>query len=228
MEIESERITNISELENNIRDARMYIACLKKALAGGNTEASISIAEQLDLKLHQIEAFEFNIERRIIVMDNPCVHHQERGQVMGKSVSINIPEDCNMAVAFNNEEEFQDQIRNKNMVSLFGDKEWQKSMFPGLMMAYRPGVPVSGEVTAKSMIIKKGGQDMQKEECETIIEKTRARLLRVPLKPETLIYTSVFYNACTLAGLGQYGLAVSICKALEEHSDTMPAISNTL
>ncbi len=69
---------------------------------------------------------------------------------------------------------------------------------------------------------------MQKEECETIIEKTRARLLRVPLRPETLIYTSVFYNACTLAELGQYGLAISICKALEEHSDTMPAISNTL
>lgn len=137
-------------------------------------------------------------------------------------------EDCNTAVVFDNEEDFQDQIRNKNMVSLFGDKEWQKSLFPGLMMAYRPGVLVSGAVTAKSMIIKEGGQDMQKEECETIIEKTRARLCRVPLRPETLIYTSVFYNACTLAGLGQYRLAISICKALEEYSDTMPAIDNTL
>ena len=74
MEIESERITNISELENNIRDARMYIAYLKKALADGNTEASISIAEQLDLKLHQMEAFEFNIERRVIVIESPCAH----------------------------------------------------------------------------------------------------------------------------------------------------------
>lgn len=85
-----------------------------------------------------MEAFEFNIEKRIIVMDNSCAHHQERGWAMGKSVSINIPEDCNMAVAFDNEEEFQDQIRNKNMLSLFGDKEWHKSMFPGLMLAYRP------------------------------------------------------------------------------------------
>ncbi|MCI8747932.1 MAG: hypothetical protein HFH67_08720 [Lachnospiraceae bacterium] len=74
MEIESERITNISELENNIRDARMYINYLKKSLAGGNTEASISIAEQLDLKLHQMEAFEFNIERRVIVIESPCAH----------------------------------------------------------------------------------------------------------------------------------------------------------
>ncbi len=74
MKIESERITNISELENNIRDARMYIVYLKKALADGNTEASISIAEQLDLKLHQMEAFEFNIERRVIVIESPCAH----------------------------------------------------------------------------------------------------------------------------------------------------------
>ena len=44
-------------MENNIRDARMHIAYLKKALADGNTEASISIAEQLDLKLHQMEAY---------------------------------------------------------------------------------------------------------------------------------------------------------------------------
>lgn len=73
-----------------------------------------------------------------------------------------------------------------------------------------------------------GGQDMQKEECETIIEKTRARLCRVPLRPETLIYTSVFYNACTLAGLGQYRFAISICKALEEYSDAMPVIDNSL
>lgn len=73
-----------------------------------------------------------------------------------------------------------------------------------------------------------GGQNMWKEECETIIKKTEARLLRVPLRPETLIYTSVFYNACTLAGLGQYSLAIGICKALEEYSDAMPVISNTL
>lgn len=69
MKIESERITNISELENNIRDARMYTTYLEKALDNGNIEAAINIVKQLDLKLHQMEAFEFNIERRIIVKE---------------------------------------------------------------------------------------------------------------------------------------------------------------
>jgi len=77
LKIESERITNISELENNIHDARMHVVYLKKALESGNTKASINIVKQLDLKLHQMEAFEFNIERRIIVTNSHYVHQSK-------------------------------------------------------------------------------------------------------------------------------------------------------
>ncbi len=70
--VESERITNISELEQMVHDARVDVLCLKDAMKRGNKEASIHLAEQLDLKLHSMEAFEFVIERRNIIVNNLC------------------------------------------------------------------------------------------------------------------------------------------------------------
>lgn len=64
--IESERITNITDLEQLIRDARADMIFLKSAMRNSNQEASKHLVEQLDLKLHKMEAFEFIIERRTI------------------------------------------------------------------------------------------------------------------------------------------------------------------
>lgn len=68
--IESERITNISELEQIIQSARTDAIYLKKAIKDDNKETSIHLIEQLDLKLHQMEAFDFNIERRTITVND--------------------------------------------------------------------------------------------------------------------------------------------------------------
>ena len=66
--VETERIVNISDLENLIRDARIYADTLKKALQEDCKETSIRIAEKLDLKLHEMEAFDFILERRKITI----------------------------------------------------------------------------------------------------------------------------------------------------------------
>ncbi len=68
--VESERITNIGDLEQLIRDARADMIFLKNSMRNGNQEASKHLVEQLDLKLHRMEAFEFIIERRIISESN--------------------------------------------------------------------------------------------------------------------------------------------------------------
>ena len=68
--IESERIINIADLEELIINARFDMIHLKNALKDGNQEASKHLVEQLDLKLHKMEAFEFIIERRIISESN--------------------------------------------------------------------------------------------------------------------------------------------------------------
>lgn len=64
--VETERIANLAELEQIIRDARVDTVLLKQALRNDNKEASKHLAEQLDLKLHSMEAFDFVIERRTI------------------------------------------------------------------------------------------------------------------------------------------------------------------
>lgn len=64
--IESERIVNLNEFEGLIQKARTDILCLKSTLAYGDMKVSNKVVEQLDLKLHQLEAFEFHIERRTI------------------------------------------------------------------------------------------------------------------------------------------------------------------
>lgn len=68
--IETERITNISELEEIIRDARADAIYLKKAVKDGNKETEIYLVEQIDLKLHQMEAFNFNLERRVVTVED--------------------------------------------------------------------------------------------------------------------------------------------------------------
>ena len=64
--VESERIVNISELEQLIKDARMDMMHLKQSLQNDNKEASKHLIEQLDLKLHSMEAFDFVLERRTV------------------------------------------------------------------------------------------------------------------------------------------------------------------
>ena len=65
--VETERIVNIAELEQIVRDARVDMISLKHALKNENKEASKHLTEQLDLKLHRMEAFEFVLERRTII-----------------------------------------------------------------------------------------------------------------------------------------------------------------
>ena len=64
--VESERIVNIAELEQLIKDARMDVMHLKQSLQNDNKEASKHLVEQLDLKLHSMEAFDFVLERRTV------------------------------------------------------------------------------------------------------------------------------------------------------------------
>lgn len=73
-QFESERIVNLSEFEQIVRDARVDAIYLKKALKDGDKEISNYLVEQLDLKLHRMEAFEFQIERRTITVNNPSEH----------------------------------------------------------------------------------------------------------------------------------------------------------
>lgn len=68
--IESERITNIAELEKIVQEARVDAACLKNAINREDKEVASHLIEQLDLKLHQMEAFNFNVERRTILAPN--------------------------------------------------------------------------------------------------------------------------------------------------------------
>lgn len=71
MQIESERITNIAELEKLIQEARADIIHLKNAIKSGNTDVASHLAEKIDLNLHQMAAFDFAIERRTVtVKDN--------------------------------------------------------------------------------------------------------------------------------------------------------------
>ena len=68
--VESERITNISELEKIIQSARANVIYLKKTIKDDNKEISAYLAEQLDLKLHQMEVFNFIVERRTIIAND--------------------------------------------------------------------------------------------------------------------------------------------------------------
>ena len=63
MIVETERIVNLEAFKKKILEARNDIGTLAIAMAGENLKASQYCVEQLDLKLHELEAFEFNVER---------------------------------------------------------------------------------------------------------------------------------------------------------------------
>lgn len=65
-EIETERIVNLEQYENVIRETRLYVIALKRALQEKDMQTSIHIAEKIDFKLHEMEAFDFVLERRKI------------------------------------------------------------------------------------------------------------------------------------------------------------------
>lgn len=71
MKYVSERVINLAQYENMVREARNLIYILNNALAHGDVEASSHIAKQVDLKLHELEAYEFEIEQRIVTVSNP-------------------------------------------------------------------------------------------------------------------------------------------------------------
>lgn len=61
--VETERIVNLETFKKKIQEARKDARTLAIAMAGKNLKASQYCVEQLDLKLHELEAFEFNVER---------------------------------------------------------------------------------------------------------------------------------------------------------------------
>ena len=61
--VETERIVNLEAFKKKIQEARKDARTLAIAMAGENLKASQYCVEQLDLKLHELEAFEFNVER---------------------------------------------------------------------------------------------------------------------------------------------------------------------
>lgn len=73
--IESERITNIGDYERLISKARADMVWLKGSLERKDYEVASHLAGQIDLTLHQMEAHEFQIERRIIT-----VHDHDESQ----------------------------------------------------------------------------------------------------------------------------------------------------
>lgn len=72
--VESERITNIAELEKLIRDVRVDIIYLKDAIKSRNTDVVSYLVERIDLSLHQMAAFDFAIERRTVTVEDDGVH----------------------------------------------------------------------------------------------------------------------------------------------------------
>lgn len=61
--VETERIVNLETFKKKIQEARKDARTLAIAMAGKNLKASQYCVEQLDLKLHELEAFEFHVER---------------------------------------------------------------------------------------------------------------------------------------------------------------------
>lgn len=61
--VETERIVNLEAFKKKIQEARKDARTLAIAMAGKNLKTSQYCVEQLDLKLHELEAFEFHVER---------------------------------------------------------------------------------------------------------------------------------------------------------------------
>ncbi len=63
MIVETERIVNLEAFKKKIQEARKDTRALALAMASKDLKASQYYVEQLDLKLHELEAFEFRVER---------------------------------------------------------------------------------------------------------------------------------------------------------------------
>lgn len=72
--IESERIVNLSDYEELIKDARDDIMWLKKHMEEKNYEVASHLIGQIDLALHKMEAYEFQIERRTLIANSRSEH----------------------------------------------------------------------------------------------------------------------------------------------------------
>lgn len=77
MRLETERIVNLSEYESLIRKARVNTIWLKKALQEKDTETAICLLDQIDLILHKMEVFQFEIERRTITVNSSYEHQRQ-------------------------------------------------------------------------------------------------------------------------------------------------------
>lgn len=66
--IETERISNLTQCEELIRSARADVLSLKSAFSEDRKELSKYLIEKLDLKLHELESYEFVLERRKVKM----------------------------------------------------------------------------------------------------------------------------------------------------------------
>lgn len=64
--IESERIVNLSDYECKITEARNQISALKRAVTEHDEDKTGYLVGQLDLTLHEMEAFNFILERRTV------------------------------------------------------------------------------------------------------------------------------------------------------------------
>lgn len=66
MELISERITNISELENKISSARCNTNNIEKSIKEKNYKRAEELIKILSLQMHKLDCFELCIEHRKI------------------------------------------------------------------------------------------------------------------------------------------------------------------
>lgn len=72
--IESERIVNIEGHDSLVLKARTQFHWLESALERKDLETALNLTKQIDLTLHELELYEFQIERRTITVNSPVEH----------------------------------------------------------------------------------------------------------------------------------------------------------
>lgn len=72
--IESERIVNIEGHDSLIEKARVQFQWMKAALERKDLETALNLTKQIDLTLHELELYEFQIERRTITVNSHAEH----------------------------------------------------------------------------------------------------------------------------------------------------------
>ncbi|XTR36675.1 hypothetical protein ACQQ2T_08905 [Paraclostridium tenue] len=70
----SERIINISDLEVKIKEARYLSDNLIKSLENKNYPRAEYLSSNLSLKLHELDNFEFIVEKREVRFISDCNH----------------------------------------------------------------------------------------------------------------------------------------------------------